>query len=146
MERSVGGLKAHTGGPALELCPWLSRLTARGACDWHPENADANHSMTPSKPFDFHRLALVVASVGTLFWLYTFYAIDHVPVGDGTGFQWLAVIPLGAIFAGFFLPAWLLVVIGRLPRFTVALGVCGLIAFAVVWSQLLAEFPKAKLY
>ena len=79
-------------------------------------------------------------------WLYTFYAIDHVPLGDGTGFQWLAVFPLGAIFAGFFLPAWLLVAIGRLPRFTVALGVCGLIAFAVVWTQLLAEFPKTQFY
>lgn len=100
----------------------------------------------PSNHLDFHRLAVVLAAVGTLFWLYTFYAIDHVPPGDGTGFQWLAVIPLGAIFAGFFLPAWLLVAAGRLPRFTVVLGVCGLIAFAVVWTQLLAEFPKARLY
>src|SRR5436309_16054725 len=100
--------------------------------------------MTPSNYFDFRKLAAVVATVGTLFWLYTFYAIDHVPLGDGTGFQWLAVFPLGAIFAVFFLPAWLLLAVGRLPRFTVALGVCGLIAFAVVWTQLLAEFPKAQ--
>ena len=99
-----------------------------------------------SNQLDFHRLAAVVAAAGTLFWLYTFYAIDHVPMGDGTGFQWLAVIPLGAIFAGFFLPAWLLVAIGRLPRFTIVLGVCGLIAFAAVWAQLLAEFPKTQLY
>jgi len=65
---------------------------------------------------------------------------------DGTGLQWLAVLPLGAIFAGFFLPACLLVAIGRLPRFTLVLGVCGLIAFAVVWTQLLAEFPKTQLH
>ena len=95
---------------------------------------------------DFRRLAATVTAAGTLFWLYTFYAIDHVPQGDGTGFQWLAVFPLGAIFAVFFLPAWLLVAIGRFPRFTFALGVGGLIAFAVVWMQLLAEFPKMKLY
>jgi hypothetical protein len=103
-------------------------------------------SMTPSNHLDFRKLAAVVAAVGTLFWLYTFYAIAHLPLGDGTGFQWLAVFPLGAIFAVFFLPAWLLVAIGRLPRLTVALGVCGLIAFAVVWTQLLAEFPKVRLY
>jgi hypothetical protein len=90
----------------------------------------------------FRQVAAVIAAAGTLFWLYTFYAIDHVPQGDGTGFQWLAVFPLGGIFAIFFLPAWLLVAIGRLPRLTIALGIAGLIAFAVVWMQLLAEFPK----
>jgi hypothetical protein len=30
----------------------------------------------------------------------------------------------------------------RLPRLTIALGIAGLVAFAVVWMQLLAEFPK----
>jgi hypothetical protein len=29
-----------------------------------------------------------------------------------------------------------------LPRLTIALGTAGLVAFAVVWMQLLAEFPK----
>jgi hypothetical protein len=91
---------------------------------------------------NFRQMAAVIAALGTLFWLYTFYAIDHVPQGDGSGFQWLAVFPLGGIFAIFFLPAWLLVAIGRLPRLTIALGVAGLVAFAVVWMQLLAEFPK----
>jgi hypothetical protein len=87
-------------------------------------------------------MAAVIAAVGTLFWLYTFYAIDRVPQGDGSGLQWLAVFPLGGIFAIFFLPAWLPVAIGRLPRATIALGIAGLIAFAMVWMQLLAEFPK----
>ncbi len=102
----------------------------------------ANDAMKLSTHLDFLRPAVVLTAAGTLFWLYTFYAIDRVPQGDGTGFQWLAVFPLGAIFAGFFLPAWLLVAIGRFPRFAFALGVGGLIAFAVVWMQLLAEFPK----
>ena len=87
-------------------------------------------------------MAAVIAAVGTLFWLYTFYAIDQVPQGDGSGFQWLAVLPLGGIFAIFFLSAWLLVAIGRLPRVTMASGIAGLVAFAVVWMQLLAEFAK----
>ncbi|MCP1913887.1 MULTISPECIES: hypothetical protein [Bradyrhizobium] len=93
---------------------------------------------------NFRKIAALVAAAGTLFWLYTFYAIAHVPPGDGTGFQWLAVFPLGMVFGLFFLPAWLLVAIGRLPRFTAAFG-CGLIAFAVLWAQLLQEFPRAVL-
>ena len=72
----------------------------------------------------------------------TFYAIAHVPAGDGSGFQWLAVFPLGMIFGVFFLPVWLLVAIGKFPRFTTLFGVCGLIAFAYIWAQLLTEFPK----
>jgi hypothetical protein len=98
--------------------------------------------MTASISRNFRKIAAVVAAAGTLFWLYTFYAIAHVPQGDGSGFQWLAVFPLGMIFGLFFLPAWLLVAIGRLPRLTLVVGLCGLIAFAIVWVQLLNEFPK----
>jgi len=95
--------------------------------------------------FDSHsirKFAFAAASAGTGFWFYTFYAIDHVPPGDGTGFQWLAVIPLGFIFVAFFIPAWLFIAIGRLPRLASILAVAGLIAFVIVWVQLLAEFPK----
>jgi hypothetical protein len=102
--------------------------------------------MTVLTSLIFRKIAALVASAGTLFWLYSFYAIAHVPPGDGTGFQWLAVFPLGAIFAVYFLPAWLLVAIGRLPRFTALFSLCGLITFAIVWMQLLSEFPKPKLY
>ncbi|MGY8679083.1 hypothetical protein Q2941_14970 [Bradyrhizobium sp. UFLA05-153] len=98
--------------------------------------------MPLSSQLNFRKIAAIIAAAGTLFWLYTFYAIAHVPMGDGSGFQWLAVFPLGMIFGVFFLPAWLLVAIGRLPRFTTLFGLCGLIAFAVVWAQLLTEFPK----
>jgi hypothetical protein len=41
------------------------------------------------------------------------------------------------------LPAWLLVAINRLPRFTTLVGLSGLIAFAIIWAQLLNEFPKS---
>ncbi|WP_245444599.1 hypothetical protein [Bradyrhizobium sp. Y36] len=99
--------------------------------------------MTGSVPLNFRKIAALVAAAGTLFWLYTFYFIAHVPPGDGTGFQWLAVFPLGMIFGLFFLSAWLLVAINRLPRLTTLVGVCGLIAFAIVWAQLLNEFPKS---
>jgi hypothetical protein len=99
--------------------------------------------MTASMPFNVRKLATLIATAGTLFWLYTFYHIANVPQGDRTGFQWLAVFPLGMIFGVFFLPAWLLVALGRLPRFTAVFGLCGLIAFAIIWAQLLNEFPKS---
>jgi hypothetical protein len=92
---------------------------------------------------NFRKAAAIVAAIGTTFWLYTFYAIAHVAQGDGTGFQWLAVFPLGMIFGLFFLPAWLLVAINRVPRVTTMVGLVGLIAFAIVWAQLLNEFPKS---
>ena len=37
-------------------------------------------------------LALAFSIAGSLFWLYTFFGIAQVPVGDGSGFQWVAVI------------------------------------------------------
>jgi hypothetical protein len=51
-----------------------------------------------SRPPRHRAVALAVASAGTLFWLYTFYGIAQVPIGDGSGFQWIAVMPLGLIF------------------------------------------------
>jgi hypothetical protein len=98
--------------------------------------------MTASISLNFRKIAALVAAAGTLFWLYTFYAIAHQPPGDGTGFEWLAVFPLGTIFGLFFLPAWLLIISERLSRLSIIVGVCGLIAFAIVWAQILNETPK----
>src|SRR5262245_49994542 len=84
--------------------------------------------------------ALVLAAVGTLFWLYTFYGIAQVPAGDGSGFQWIAVMPLGMIFFSLTFPALLLALLGHLLRLAIVLGIVGLVAFAVVWGQLLQEF------
>lgn len=83
-----------------------------------------------------------LAVAGLLFWLYTFYHIAHVPPGDGTGFQWLAIIPLGGVFLILTLPSLVLVLIGRLLQLAAVLGLIGLAAFGYVWLQLLAEFPK----
>lgn len=84
--------------------------------------------------------ALVIGGAGTLFWLYTFYGISRVPAGDGTGFQWLAVMPLGMIFFALTFPALLLALLGRAPRLALVLGCAGLLAFAYLWSELLQEF------
>ncbi|MGY4473224.1 hypothetical protein [Bradyrhizobium sp. USDA 3364] len=55
------------------------------------------------------------------------------------------MFPLGIVFGLFFRPAWLLVAIGRLPRLTLALGVCGLVAFAVLWAQLSRSFRRRSI-
>jgi hypothetical protein len=85
-------------------------------------------------------VSIAIAGAGTLFWLYTFYAISQVPEGDGTGFQWIAVMPLGAIFFALTFPALLLSLRGRRPWLAFVLGCAGLAAFAIVWGQLLSEF------
>jgi hypothetical protein len=109
-----------------------------------PATTRTNSMKLLSTDLDYRKLAAANAAAGTLFWFYTFYVIGHLPLGDGTGLQWLAAVPLATIFAMFFLPAWILVAIGRFPRVALALGVCGLIAFVVVWAELLAEIAKAQ--
>jgi hypothetical protein len=88
----------------------------------------------------WRKLALAVAGAGTLFWLYTFYGIAQVPAGDGTGFQWIAVMPLGAVFLVLTLPALILALSGRALRISIVLDLLGLAAFAWLWSELLTEF------
>jgi hypothetical protein len=76
---------------------------------------------------------------GTLFWLYTFYGIAQAPAGDGTGFQWLAVMPLGILFFALVFPAMILGLLGRALRVAIVLGAVGLVALLSLWSQLLQE-------
>ncbi|WP_246738588.1 hypothetical protein [Bradyrhizobium sp. CCBAU 051011] len=90
--------------------------------------------MTLSGHLNFRKIAALVAAAGTLFWIYTFHAIYPTPGSDG-GFHLIAILLLSAIFGIFFLPAWFLVAIGRLPKLATAWGLCGLIAFAVIWTD-----------
>lgn len=94
----------------------------------------ANDVMTLSHHLNFRRIAALVAAAGTLFWIYTFHATYPSPGSDG-GFHLIAILLLSAIFGIFFLPAWFLVAIGRLPKLATAWGLCGLIAFAVIWTD-----------
>src|SRR5262245_56446043 len=87
--------------------------------------------------------ALFVAGAGTLFWLYTFYAIAQVPVGDGSGMQWVAVMPLGLVFVVFTLPALVCAWKGHFLWAALVLGCAGLIAFSLLWKELLSEFNGA---
>lgn len=84
--------------------------------------------------------ALAVSTVGLLFWLYTFYGIAQVPAGDGSGFQWIAVIPLGLVFFVFTFPALVCALSGKFLWAALVIGFAGLIAFALLWNELLGEF------
>ena len=92
------------------------------------------------KSVPLRAVALSVAFAGTLFWLYTFYGIAQVPVGDGSGFQWVAVIPLGLIFVVFTLPALVCGWKGHFLWVALVLGCAGFIAFGLLWKELLSEF------
>lgn len=85
-------------------------------------------------------VALAVACAGTLFWLYTFYAIAQLPAGDGSGFQWVAVMPLGAVYFALTFPALMFAAKGDKILLALGLGSAGLVAFALLWVQLLTEF------
>jgi hypothetical protein len=84
--------------------------------------------------------ALAVSIAGTLFWLYTFYGIAQVPAGDGSGFQWIAVVPLGLVFLVFTFPALVCAWSGRFLWAALVIGCVGLLAFALLWNELLGEF------
>lgn len=85
------------------------------------------------------QFALAAAGLGTAFWLYTFYAIAQVPTKDGSGFQWLAVMPLGAIFVVFTLPALIMALAGRALKVSLVMGIVGLILFGLLWNELAGE-------
>ena len=93
-----------------------------------------------SRPPRRRAVALAVAGAGTLFWLYTFFGIAQVPSGDSSGFQWIAVMPLGLIFLVLTLPALILALVGRLLWLSLVLGCGGLVGFAYLWNELLGEF------
>lgn len=90
------------------------------------------------------RTAFASGLIGLVFWGYTFHFISNVPPGDGTGFQWLAEFPLTIIFLVLSLPALMMSWSSRLSAVAAGLGISGLIAFAIVWQQLLVEFAGYK--
>ena len=63
-----------------------------------------------------------------------------VPSGDGSGMQWIAIMPLGLVFLVLTLPALIFALSGFLLRFAIGLGIAGLVAFALLWNELLKEF------
>lgn len=88
----------------------------------------------------YRRVALTCATAGTAFWIYTFYYISRLPAGDGTGFQWIAQVPLTGIFLFFMMPAFVLAIPRKSTGVAAIFGVGGLVLYALLWAQLLSEF------
>lgn len=85
-------------------------------------------------------ITLASGILGTLFWIYAFYWISRLPQGDGTGFQWIAEVPLTAVFVFLTFPALALSITSKTGWIAAILGILNLAAFAVLWLQLTAEF------
>jgi hypothetical protein len=87
---------------------------------------------------------LALAAAETLFWLYTFYYINHRTNPLGDGMEWLAEVPLIIIVLAGVVPAAVLAVAGFWFRFAgmaaAAFACAALIADVVIWIELLDEF------
>jgi hypothetical protein len=68
-----------------------------------------------------------------------FYAISKAPVGDGSGFQWLAEVPLTMIYLFVTVPASALSFFRKTAQAGGILGTFGLVLFSPLWAQLLEE-------
>ncbi len=89
-------------------------------------------------------VGLVSGFAGAAFWVYTFYAISKVPPGDHTGFQWLGEVPLTLIFLFMSVPAIACGFRQKIAGISAGAGLASLIAYYVIWSQLLTEFAGYK--
>lgn len=99
-----------------------------------------NEPETSDQALWYRRVALVCATAGTAFWIYTFHYISRLPAGDGSGFQWIAQVPLTGIFLFFMMPAFLLAIPRRTTWVAALLGALGAVLYAMLWAQLLSEF------
>lgn len=86
------------------------------------------------------RVTFGLCAAATAFWIYTFYHIAQLPVGDGTGFQWIAEMPLSAIFLFAVLPALIMAFFEKTLPVAATLAVAAVLLYGILWMQLLEEF------
>lgn len=85
-------------------------------------------------------VTLGLCAAATAFWMYTFHYIAQVPEGDGTGFQWIAEVPLTAIFLFAVLPALIMSFFEKAMAVATTFAVVAVVLYAILWMQLLEEF------
>jgi hypothetical protein len=115
-------------------------IADEGARPFQPGRALTQTTTQTAKNDYLRTAALAVSIAGALFWLYTFYGIAQVPHGDGSGFQRISVLPLGLVFFVFTFPALVCAWKGQFLWAALVIGCAGLIAFALLWNELLGEF------
>ncbi len=97
----------------------------------------------PARPGGLRRAVLIAAAAAALFWLYTFFHIARVANPKGDGMEWLAAVPMTVIFAVLVLPPGIVALFARSPlvlKIAAAVLALGVVADAVVWSQIFGEF------
>lgn len=99
----------------------------------------------------FRTLVLAIAAANAVFWLWTFRFIAAHSNPKGDGFEWVAVMPFGVIFAvGALLPALRVIrgarAYGRGFNLGIALALVigGTMLNAMMYLTLLGEFNGAK--
>jgi hypothetical protein len=99
--------------------------------------------MTGSERWRWLRVSVaVVAGAETLFWLYTFYYIAARANPNGDGMEWLAAVPMTAIFLALTLPAVVFGVRRRAPWIGAVFAILSLGSNAVIWGEVVAEFSS----
>ena len=98
----------------------------------------------------FSLAVLALAAAETLFWLYTFYYINHRTNPLGDGLESMAEVPLTLIVLAGVAPAALLAIAGFWFRFAgmaaAAFACVVLIADVVIWIELLGEFAHKTVH
>ena len=93
---------------------------------------------------------LALAAAETLFWLYTFYYIDHRTNPMGDGLEWMAEVPMTIIVLAGVMPAAVLAIAGLWFRFAgmaaAAFACAALIADVVIWTEILGEFAHKTVH
>ncbi|MET0540079.1 MAG: hypothetical protein ABWZ64_19400 [Xanthobacteraceae bacterium] len=93
----------------------------------------------PAKTGLLHTAALAVSIAGTLFWLYTFYGIPRCRPVTAPASSGSRSCRLGLSFV-FTFPALVCAWNDQFLWAALVIGCAGLIAFALLWNELLGEF------
>ena len=95
-------------------------------------------------------IVLGVAGAETLFWLYTGYYVSGHANPQGDGMEMLAMVPMTIIFLALVVPALILGVLGGwfalASKIAAGFAVVGLIANAIIWTEILAELAGKTMH
>lgn len=83
---------------------------------------------------------LAAGSALTLFWLYTFFAIQEYAGPESDGIEWMAAFPMTLIFLLLTLPVLIVGAFGRALVFGALVAIASAFVNLWIWQEILAEF------